>query len=413
MTKSTLTSFAAIAFALAITTLFNACKKNGDTDLDDKPEEKQFMVWAWTSNPSTDYFLTTPSLTQGKLSIAGNGIDIASQIENPFSLTYKDGYFYSISDSRFTKAKIENDRLVAEHIVINRNHVMAARNLAYHFWDGDKLVILESSEQTNAKPIFNIVDTKQMKVVASGTVDIPTYETDKVIGPDGSERPITLHLTSVIRDGAKIFVAWRYYTGTAVDARAQTGLLDYPAMDNVSNVSTTDGYNLFTNLDGDNNQTHTDQEGNHYVIKMNTAGDGRFSYVRIKKGETTVDPSYNFYLDEKSNLPIKYFDLGNNRQIVGFMRNDNPDWTKWDTGYKVVDIAAGKVVTDLNAIGLPFDVGRPAQPVLMDDGKAYIALNGGDQGKYIWEYDPATNQLTKGLELDGGLSGIPYIIQLK
>ncbi len=398
---------------LLLAVFFSACDKKNPDPTPDPPVEKQFMIWASAGIPQTHYFLTTKSLTEGKISPVGNGIDITSQIENPMSLLYKDGYFYSISDNKFTRASISGNKLVAENMVINRNKVMAGRNFAYHFWDGDKLVILESSNLTNTKPIYNIVDTKQLKTIATGVLDIPIYQTDKITAPDGKEVPVMVDLTGAVFREGKIFLMWRYYAEGIPGVRARSGVLDYPAMNNLTGTAASEVYDLFTNINGDNVLTHTDNEGNLYLVRKNSSGDGRYFYVRINKGQTVPDPSYNFYIDESSVMPTSYCSVSDNRQIAGFYNTKDPNWRNWTIDYKLVDIKAGKVIADLNALGLPHDVGRPAQAVIVEDGKAYMAVNGGDLGKFIWEYDLSANKLTRGLEADGGLDAFPFLTRLK
>ncbi|MNL62151.1 hypothetical protein D3C87_1861490 [compost metagenome] len=62
---------------------------------------------------------------------------------------------------------------------------------------------------------------------------------------------------------------------------------------------------------------------------------------------------------------------------------------------------------------LPTDKGeRMVNAVIVEDGKAFIAVNAVDRD-YIWEYNPVTDQLTKGVEFVGGIDYILRIEKLK
>jgi len=78
-----------------------------------------------------------------------------------------------------------------------------------------------------------------------------------------------------------------------------------------------------------------------------------------------------------------------------------------DHFFTVVDVKNGSFIKKLD---LPVDKGeRMVKAVIVEDGKAYIAVNSADKD-YIWEYDPAAESLKSGAEFVGG---IDYILRLE
>jgi|GEM_PF-773460 len=78
-----------------------------------------------------------------------------------------------------------------------------------------------------------------------------------------------------------------------------------------------------------------------------------------------------------------------------------------DHSYSIINIRTGSFIKKLDLLADKRE--RMVQAVIIEDGKAYIAVNARDRD-YIWEYDPATDKLTKGAEFTGG---IDYILRIE
>ncbi|MEJ5053219.1 hypothetical protein [Sphingobacterium sp. MYb382] len=91
------------------------------------------------------------------------------------------------------------------------------------------------------------------------------------------------------------------------------------------------------------------------------------------------------------------------------MLNNLHDWwyaSMWQ--YIVVDVNTQKVVHKLE-----FPLLGNSRSAVVHQGKAYIAVNDTKaDGVYIWEYDSATNKLTKGAKIDGADEDTPVIYKL-
>jgi hypothetical protein len=103
-------------------------------------------------------------------------------------------------------------------------------------------------------------------------------------------------------------------------------------------------------------------------------------------------------------VPAMWY-IGNGKAIV----RSRIAGTSIDTDHYfcVIDVKSGALIKKLD---LPADKGeRMVNGVIVEDGKAFIAVNAADKD-YIWQYDPATDKLTKGVEVVGG---IDYILRIE
>lgn len=389
--------------------VFSACKESNNSGETPDPEDKQFLTWVTTGNPEGDYLLASTSLLDGKVTPLGAGIDATSLGIYAFSTTDKDGYIYTLVDHKFTKSQIEGNQLktLGSLVISDINYLDC-----YYFWDGDNLLLFQNVSTANSKPIYVIIDTQKLEITASGTVDIPVWPTDKVTDSNGKEVPVRIEIRIVeLRDG-KLLVGWAYNSETG-DLKTHTANFDYPAMNNPKDVSDND-YKLWSNMSGGAQYDHvsfTDEEGDYYVGNQRTDKPGFYGFVRIKKGQTAVDPTYKFDFDN-DRLIVKTIPVGNGKAIAQFY-NDDASGSGYSITTQYIDLRNKTIIADLNQLGLPSSIYYAIKPVTIDEGKAYIAVASADQGNFVWEYDPSSNKLAKGLEIEGGVTEIPYLTRLK
>src|SRR5690606_2760996 len=128
---------------------------------------------------------------------------------------------------------------------------------------------------------------------------------------------------------------------------------------------------------------------------------------RIKSGQTVLDNTYYFDLSANTSggKGAAMWYIGNGKAIIRTrVAGQSIDA---DHSFTVVNVQNGSFIKTLD---LPADKGeRMVQAVIVEDGKAYIAVNSADKD-YIWEYNPATESLTPGAEFIGG---IDYILRLE
>src|SRR5690606_8916699 len=132
--------------------------------------------------------------------------------------------------------------------------------------------------------------------------------------------------------------------------------------------------------------------------------------LRIKKGEDELDDSYYLDVLEETGHEAAaglFMDLGNGRAILKYQEEQGN--LNNEFGYSIIDLATGKEYRKLDEIPVNFGGERN---VLVENGKAYIAVKTAGDKDYIYIYDSATDKVTKGMELAGGYVSFSRIDRL-
>ena len=384
-----------------------ACKKTNNSGGDGKGDgEHQYgvmlMIGAWPN--TTYYILEVPSLMEGKADLNGRGVNV-STIVGDQGMIQRDGFYYYFNrtNSRLGKYHIAGDQLITDKEV----PFTAMASVSSHIWiDAETLVLFGTDGESN-ELLYAEVNTTGMQV-SGGTLNVPAItETGYPdIAPGFAE----------YRNG-KIFLGYGYaaeWPGTPLP-KVLVAVVDYPSM-NVSSVLT-DTRSAWPG--GPSRYAPTsfqDEKGDIYFTTVPDNGndyDGGSSIYRIKNGSNVLDPNYYFdfsaTVDGNTAQAIWY--LGNGEAIIRARipaDRANPDfYYKWDSYFAVVNVQNGTLVKKLD---LATDIGEIyVQAVVVEDGKGYIMLNDANKKGYMWEYDPATGKLTKGLEF---AEGYDYLLRV-
>lgn len=388
----------AIVALIIITSTYSCKKKNNDVEVKEVGKYSALLcVGSW---PNTAYYIAdVPSLTSGTISLTGNGAELTGKVYAQ-DVIQRDGFYYHLNSGsgRIGKYHVENGKLVTDKEV----------PFTYFGWSSfawvntNTFVIFGSAE---GEIRYAVVNTNNM-TLTSGKISataIPTGFDDYNIG------------FAQYRDN-KLFLGYSFgstdysnYPTMPVYQKSFVAVVDYPAMTVAKTLEDT----RTTGLGGPNVYAPTsfvDENNDLYFVSdpVGVYDYGSPSAVyRIKSGSTELDATYFFNFSAAANnemAPAMWY-IGNGKAIVRSRIAGQSIDT--DHYFTVIDVKNGKVIKKLD---LPADKGeRMVNAVVVQDGKAYIAVNASDRD-YIWEYNPSTDKLTKGAEFVGG---IDYILRLE
>ena len=394
-------SYPAKAILIALTAFtLNGCSDSDDNGGTPVQEEGKYSailcVGAW---PNTAYYIAdVPSLTSGTISIKGNGAEMTGKVYAQ-DIIQKDGFYYhaNFGSGRFGKYHVEKGALV-----IDKEVPFTFLNWSSYVWvDDQTLVIFGDAEGEGRYAIVKVADM----TLTTGKLELkakPTGFTGYNVG------------FAEYRDG-KLFVGYGYSFSDwsvkplPVNPDFNVAVVSYPSMKTESTITdtrtTTPGGPIVYAP-----ASFKDENGDIYFISDPVAGyDYKSPSVvyRIKNGATTLDPTYFFDLSAKTDngMGAAMWYIGNGKAIVRTrIKGESIDA---DHSFSVIDVKTGTFIKKLD---LPADKGeRMVNAVVVEDGKAYIAVNAADKD-YIWEYDTASEKLTKGAEF---VDGIDYILRLE
>jgi hypothetical protein len=389
--------------ALMFIALFTACEKKNNTNPD--PEETGpkysalLMVGAW---PNTAYYIVPfNSLTEGNINLAGNGAEISSEVYAQ-DILQKNGFFYhaNFGSGQLGKYHIENGALITDKKV-----PFTQVNWSSFDWINDKTLAVFGTNGDQDEVMYAIINTETMKIESVGGLEVkplPTGYTRYNIG------------FAEYRDG-KVFLnysfggSWDNWPTMPIYGKAYVAVVDYATKKVESNLES----DKLKEIAGPTVYAPTsfqDESGDIYFLTQpayNYDYNSPSSIFRIKKGATAIDNSYFFdhsAVSSKGQGAAMWY-VGNGKAIV----RTTIEGTSIDAehNFYVVNVHTGKLVKKLD---LPADNGeRMVQAVIVEDGKAYIAVNSTEKD-YIWEYDPSNDSVKKGAEIIGG---VDYILRIE
>lgn len=392
------TRFALAAF-VALT--LNACSDDVTNDPIDFAEEGKYSavlcVGSW---PNTAYYIAdVPSLTQGTISLQGNGAEMTGKVYAQ-DIIQKDGFYYhaNFNSGRLGKYHVEKGVLV-----VDKEVPFTWLNWSSYAWaDNETVVIFGTAEHEGRYAILKTTDM----TVTTGKLNLEAF-------PKGFDE---YNIGFAEYRANKLFVGYSFtstdftaYPNMPVYQKFNVAVINYPTMAIESTISdirtTTPGgpivYAPASFIDENNDIYFISDPVSGYDYKSPSA------VYRIKSGSTVLDTSYYFDFSSKVNKEIgaAMWYIGNGKAII--RTRSAGQSLDADHFYSLVDVKTGILIKKLD---LPTDKGeRMVQAVIVENGKAYIAVNAADKD-YIWEYDPATDKLTHGAEFVGG---IDYILRLE
>lgn len=392
-----------VALTMLLAIAISSCSKKNDTQEEETVKSEYSAVLCVGSWPNTAYYIAgIPSLTSGTISLTGNGAEMTGKVYAQ-DIVQKDGFYYhaNFSSGRLGKYHVENNVLK-----VDKEIAFTWLNWSSYAWvDNNTMVIFGDG---NNELRYAVLKVDNM-TVTTGKLNVAAMPT----GFDAYNIGFAQY-----RDN-KLFVGYGFgstnfanYPTMPVFQKAYVAVISYPAMTvdkSLEDVRTTTfgGPNVYAP------SSFVDENNDLYFISDPVYN---YDYVspsimyRIKSGSTELDPTYSFNFSSASNsekAPAMWY-IGNGKAIVrSRITGQSIDA---DHYFCLIDVKTGALIKKLD---LPVDKGeRMVNAVIVEDGKAFIAVNAADRD-YIWQYDPATDKLTKGVEFIGGIDYILRIEKLK
>ncbi|MBC8985399.1 DUF4374 domain-containing protein [Pedobacter sp. N36a] len=379
----------------------SGCEKRKEGQVEEGTNYAAILcVGSW---PNTAYYISSiPSLTSGTISLKGNGAEMTGKVYAQ-DVIQRDGFYYHMNSTsgRFGKYHVENGSLL-----IDKEIPFAYLSWSSYAWaDKNTLVIFGKG---NSEARYAVVKVDKM------TIKTGKLELGKI--PAGFQQ--YSFGFAQYRD-SKLFLGygfasndWSVFPNMPVYPKSYVAVIDYHTMAVEKSLEETRTTGL-----GSMNiyapSSFVDDNNDLYFISDPVAG---YDYkspsimYRIKSGSTVIDPDYFFNYSAASNNEkgAAMWYIGNGKGIVrSRISGNNIDLEHY---YRLIDVKSGTMIKKLD---LPADKGeRMVNAVIVEDGKAFIAVNAVDRD-YIWQYNPASDQLTKGVEFIGGIDYILRIEKLK
>ncbi len=397
-----LIKFPAKLFMIALVLLsISGCEKRNVGNVEEGTKYSAVLcVGSW---PNTAYYISSiSSLTSGTISLKGNGAEMTGKVYAQ-DVIQRDGFYYhaNAGSGRLGKYHVENGVLL-----IDKEIPFSWLNWSTYTWvDNNTLIILGEGK---GEPRYAIIKVDKM-TIKTGRLALNAV-------PSGFD---SYSIGFAEYRNNKLFLGYGFastdytnYPTMPVYRKAFVAVIDYNTMAVEKSLEET----RTTGLGGSDvyaRSSFIDENNDIYFISDPVAGYDYLSpsvMYRIKNGSTEIDPTYFFNYSAASNnekAPAIWY-IGNGKAIVRSRIAGNSIDT--DHYFCVVDVKTGAFIKKLN---LPVDKGeRMVNAVIVEDGKAFIAVNAADRD-YIWQYDPATDQVTKGVEFVGGIDYILRIEKLK
>lgn len=383
--------------------MLNSCS-NDDNITPTQEEGKYSAVLAVGSWPNIAYYIADiPSLTSGTISLQGNGAEMTGKVYAQ-DIIQKDGFYYhaNFGSGRFGKYHVEKGALV-----VDKEVPFTFLNWSSYAWaDAQTLVIFGVAENAGKNEgRYAVVKVADM-TVTTGKLDLQAF-------PKGFD---TYSMGFAEYRAGKLFLGYSFassdfstYPIMPVYQQLSVAVITYPTMaveSIISDIRSTNpgGPTVYAPA------SFQDENGDIYFMTdpvYNYDYKSHSAVYRIKSGTTTLDATYYFDFSSKVNMEMgaAMWYIGNGKAIV--RTRTAGESIDSDHSFSVIDVKNGAFIKKL---ALPVDKGeRMVQAVVVENGKAYIAVNAADKD-YIWEYDAAADKLTAGAEFTGGIN---YILRLE
>jgi len=384
------------ALALMFAASLTSCKKDKDAPA---ASSGDYGLWLQVgSYPETSpYVVSVSSLTEGSVSLAGNGSEVTGIADYGIIPGGEFYYYYNEPISKFSKFKLENSKLTVVKEV-QLNHLASTNTFA---WVDANTLVMFGLNANSSKVLYSSVNVNTLAITNGELALAPL--------PTGMTRYNT---------GSAEYSDGKFYLGLTYAGPAWKD----PSDPNFHVAVLNSDFTLNTTL-SDNRSvgagqsklwmrgSFVDEHGDVYLLTSPTwinGGTQPSAIYRIKKGATEFDNTYFFNTNSSS---IGYtcealWNVGNGVAIVRYI-NTSITSTAYNTQFAAINIANGTVRKILS--DLPNDTEGGLESIAVENGKAYILVNSETGKDYVWEYDPATDKVKEGLEISGGYD---YLLRL-
>ncbi|WP_437921432.1 DUF4374 domain-containing protein [Sphingobacterium sp. LRF_L2] len=400
-----------LATCLTATALFTSCSDSPDGGTPEPIDTSSSLYSVWVTSASGSYLLTTNDLMKDTLlTPQGNkGIDITSHLPAAFYAIYAynyDGKFYLSNDgTRLSQFEVQNGSQWKETNSYIFGSTFYIGKVLDNISTTDELVMTKTAGTTNKtknvleQPIY-FMNTSTLKINKTLNIEIPMINyVPKQAGTQTNDDPYIVPTSFTVR-GNQLFVGHKYrsnITKTDIIDTAYVYVCDYPALTNGKIIKTANGG--FTAGHWEVNKTTFLDDNNDLYIMTRLVGTSKYGLVRIKAGESDFDKDYFFDLKDYNvftNSASTIQKLGNGKAYIAPY---------------VVDPANKKIIADLRILA---GGGEPKTTMnFMENGKLYDVFKTDESKWFVFEYDPETNTMQRGAEIDSGVTWVYHVNKLK
>ena len=400
-----------LACATLALALLGSCKNSPDAP--DTTEKISTEYSLWVTSATGTYLLTTDNLMKDTLltPVGNKGIDISSYLPAAFYAVYAynhEGKFYLSNDgSRFSQLAVQPNATIKETDNYAFPSAFYLGKVLKDISTKDELVMTKTAGTFNEsknvleQPLY-FMNLKDMTLNKTLTLDIPFIKYAPLKADKTPYKNVYMVPTSITVRGDKLFAGHKY-RGTDVSGSMDISdttyvyVCDYPSMANGKMLK--DARGGFTAGHWEvQTLTFMDDNNDLYIVTKNRIA-STYGLIRIKAGQTEIDKDYFFDLKDYNvfkNSTAQVQKLGNGKAYL--------------SPY-VVDPANKKVIADLRIL-----VGGGESKTtmnFMENGKLYDVFKTDASKWFVFEYDPATNTVKRGAEIDPGVTHVYHINKLK
>ncbi|MBX3254304.1 MAG: hypothetical protein KF862_09210 [Chitinophagaceae bacterium] len=386
---------------------FTSCKHSPeDTVTPETPAERKYGLWVTATDGS--YILTTGDLMKDTLLTPANnqGVDITSYLPAAYYGVYAycyNGYYYLSADgTRFSQYEITDAGRFSEVNNYAFSSTFYIGKVAANLSSDDELVFTATSGKENTEenvleqPIY-FMNTNTMTMNKTLIAKLPFLDYT-VKQANGEPDDLYMVPTSMTIRNDKVFFGYKFRSNINYNDVIDTAFIyvcDYPGMENGKLLKDTRGGKVAGHWQV-NSTSFVDDNGDLYLLTQNLSS--KYGLIRIKSGETEIDPGYFFNLGD-----YNIFQNGSSQiQLLGEGRAYISPF--------VINPSQQKIVADLRILT---DAIPRTTMNFVEDGKLYDVFKTSDSKWYVYEYDPATNTVKKGAEIDSGVSWVYHVNRLK
>lgn len=352
--------------------------------------------------------ITSNTIDSGNLNISKSGVDVPTQ-QFDRSIIIKDRHFYFLRAGTFRKYTLESNGLkeIAQ-LAMPDQHI---ENI--NWLNQDTLLLFTSDNKTNRRLWAYKIAVHDFKIQQKREIKLPTAAADFNILSVGFS---TIHQQQLLVG----------YTFNKVINET-----DFTTIDTLYVAALDETTLKLENIQKDTRSTYPggvntvqsysfhDENGNFYFmscpgIALGNSPSKPTAIFRIDSNSSHINPTYFFNLTANTrNHAYGMWYLGNSQAIIRSERSDrytdfSDHHSTYQFEYYVVDLISGTT----SKLNLPFDKGTRKESVLVENGKAYIAIDDVKDQHQVWVYDIKSKNIQVGLTLDQATDFIVRIDRL-
>lgn len=362
------------------------------------------------SSKNTTIIHSANSLTadQGVISVKREGSELGDYTMECIS---KGKYYYQVTSDGFEKYQIKNNAISSINKRPFKVNTYKVRSYT-HAWIDDNTLVIMSTNGKKDQVIYTKLNAEDLTILDEGEVNIPA--------PTDWTKLTTSGILTYRKSDNRLyyFYYWKEKAGLTVASEQEpnfhAAIINPSTMEVEKDVLSPIECEMAGSAYGElmQNCVMYDEADNLYLACFHEESSDFYKGIllRINKGETEFDASYNGYpnVDGKL-LTVQY--LENNKALI-YARNDKagnpaagkqPGIDAYSHYYAILDLTTGaKTRLSYDGKEIGYSGGRFSQRSVIFNNKAYIGVNTEeDANAVIYIYDIKTGNVEKGAEVDG------------